>query len=304
MNKVRRNAALFFALQAFATLVWWGAIRFSQPVRELFRLGTDDSVLLAFLIPDTVFFFAASAATAVLCGTGSRLAPYAAWMTVGGVSYAALFCLAFALRTDSGWLGVVFMFPAMIASGNFAIGITPEIAGRMFRVSKETGTGRLLSRTLTQIVVVWTTILFVIPSLITFVERKIGIVPLEFAGRKPIAAIVFVAVSLIGVSGAVTMTRSGRGTPLPMDTAARLVVSGVYAYVRNPMAVSGIGQGLAVALYLGSPLVAIYSLTGGFIWQLVFRPLEEDDLAARFGEPYEDYRRSVRCWIPRLERYQ
>ncbi|MBL8223293.1 MAG: hypothetical protein JNL62_28935, partial [Bryobacterales bacterium] len=75
-------------------------------------------------------------------------------------------------------------------------------------------------------------------------------------------------------------------------------------FLRNPMAVSGISQGMAVALYLGSPLVALYSLTGGVIWQLIFRPLEEEDLAARFGEPYVDYCQVVRCWIPRLSRYQ
>lgn len=304
MNKVRRNAAVFFAVQAIATAAWWAALGFFAPVREWFRLGDDDTVLLAFLLPDAVCFFAATATTAILCATRNRLAPYAAWMTVGAVSYATLFCLAFSLRTETGWPGVVCMFPAMIASGNFAIGITPEVATRMFRVSTDSGTPRLLSKTLLQLIVVWTTTLFVIPSFITPVERKIGIAAIEFAGQKPIAVVAFVAVSLIGVSGAVAMVRSGRGTPLPMDTAGRLVVSGPYAFLRNPMAVSGISQGLAVALYLGSPLVALYSLTGGAIWQWIFRPLEEEDLAARFGEPYLDYCRSVRCWLPRFNRYQ
>jgi protein-S-isoprenylcysteine O-methyltransferase Ste14 len=62
------------------------------------------------------------------------------------------------------------------------------------------------------------------------------------------------------------------------------------------MAISGVGQGLAVGLFLGSPLVLIYALMGGLIWQLIFRPLEEDNLQARFGSDYEDYRREVKCW--------
>ena len=71
----------------------------------------------------------------------------------------------------------------------------------------------------------------------------------------------------------------------------------------NPMAVSGVGQGLAVALFLGSPLVALYALMGSLIWQLIFRPLEEDNLAERFGEPYEEYKEAVKCWIPRFSAY-
>jgi protein-S-isoprenylcysteine O-methyltransferase Ste14 len=99
------------------------------------------------------------------------------------------------------------------------------------------------------------------------------------------------------------MSRIGKGTPLPLDHATELVVLGPYAYVRNPMAVSGIGQGLAVALFLGSPLVAIYALIGSAIWQFVFRPLEEDDLAARFGGLYENYRAAVKCWVPTTRRF-
>jgi protein-S-isoprenylcysteine O-methyltransferase Ste14 len=100
------------------------------------------------------------------------------------------------------------------------------------------------------------------------------------------------------------MSTIGRGTPLPLDHAHELVVVGPYRYVRNPMAVSGVGQGLMVALFLGSPLVAVYALMGSGIWQHIFRPLEEDDLAARFGADYENYRREVKCWIPRLTPYQ
>ena len=59
--------------------------------------------------------------------------------------------------------------------------------------------------------------------------------------------VLFVVFSSIGVWSAVVMSRIGKGTPLPLDHASDLVVVGPYKYVRNPMAVSGIGQGLAVA---------------------------------------------------------
>ena len=52
------------------------------------------------------------------------------------------------------------------------------------------------------------------------------------------------------------------------------------------------------------PFVAIYALTGSAIWQLVFRPLEENDLEIRFGREYQRYRNSVKCWLPRSAPYQ
>ncbi|HLL99752.1 MAG TPA: isoprenylcysteine carboxylmethyltransferase family protein, partial [Pyrinomonadaceae bacterium] len=122
--------------------------------------------------------------------------------------------------------------------------------------------------------------------------------------QSPLAVALFVGISLLGLSSAVTMSKIGKGTPLPLDSARNLVVAGTYAFVRNPMAVSGVGQGLAVGLYLGSPLVLIYALMGGLIWQLIFRPLEETNLHQRFGAEYEEYCRKVRCWIPNRKSYK
>lgn len=39
------------------------------------------------------------------------------------------------------------------------------------------------------------------------------------------------------------------------------------------------------------------------MWNHFARPWEERDLAARFGLQFEDYRKQVRCWIPRLTAY-
>ena len=94
------------------------------------------------------------------------------------------------------------------------------------------------------------------------------------------------------------MVRDGGGTPLPLDQTNHLVVSGPYRYVRNPMAVAGIGQGLAIAIMFQSIPVFVYSIVGGLAWHLVVRPIEERNMVERFGEAYEDYRRRVSCWIP------
>ena len=194
------------------------------------------------------------------------------------------------------------MLPAMIWSGVFAVGL-PPVSDHMFRETKPAKTNWILAKTLTQIAVVWSIILAAIPYLITQVEAKIGIPDLEFPYQKVIASVFFVAISSLGVYSAYVMSKIGKGTPLPLDHAPIFVVQGPYAYVRNPMALSGIGQGIATALFLGSPLVFLYAIMGSLIWQWIFRPLEEEDLLKRFGKPYEDYCENVKCWIPNAKGY-
>ncbi len=302
--KIRRFASRYFALQGLAVAAWWALLFFVPASRPFFQMGASEEVLLAFWLPDLGLLAIGSLAASVFCLFDSKFLGVALWTVVGAVSYASAYCLAFALLTDSGWLGVTLMFPAMIVSGNFAVGLSPAFTELMFRRSAEARTGWLLTKTFTQIVVVWTLILFVFPVLIVEVETKLGISQFTFPLQKILAVVLFGAISLLGVSGAFTMAKIGRGTPLPMDTASRLVVAGVYSFVRNPMAISGIWQGLMIGLFLGSPLVILYALMGGLIWQMIFRPLEEDDLLKNFGADYEDYRKNVRCWIPRLTPFE
>jgi protein-S-isoprenylcysteine O-methyltransferase Ste14 len=301
---IRHRASVYFALQGAAVVLWWIWLFSIPSSRSYFRMGDSDAVLLAFWLPDLLLLAGGSLAASAFCFFGSRFAPSALWFAAGVAGYATFYCLSFALMTDTGWLGFALMFPAMILSGNFAVALSPPIEKLMFRRSAEAATGWILTKTFAQIVVVWSLILLVFPWLIVRLEDKLGVARFQFPAQKPLAMVLFGLLSLLGVSGAYTMARIGRGTPLPMDTASRLVVRGIYAYVRNPMAISGIGQGLAVGLFLGSPLVLVYALLGGLVWQLVFRPLEEADLAKNFGADYESYRGTVKCWIPRVKPYQ
>ena len=303
MEKVRRTAALYFLFQGFAVVAWWIVLIWRPEIRRYFQLEANSPTsLLAFWLPDVVFIAVGSLIVAYLVYSRNRFEIAALWLLTGALSYATAYTFSYTLATDLGWLGVVMMAPAMLWSGVFATAIT--VKNEMFRQARATSTDYVLFKTLTQIVVVWSLILVLFPYLITLVEDKLGIQRLSFPFQRPIAAVLFVLLSSIGIYAAVVMSRIGKGTPLPLDHASDLVVLGPYAYVRNPMAVSGIGQGLAVALFLGSPLVAVYALMGSAIWQFVFRPLEEDDLAGRFGDGYLRYRDEVKCWIPRSTRYE
>jgi protein-S-isoprenylcysteine O-methyltransferase Ste14 len=301
--KIQRSASIYFALQGIAVIAWWILLVAVPASRKHFQMGDGETTLLSFWLPDLLLMALGSLVVSWLIAVDSDFKVAALWFVVGTISYASLYCFAFALMTDTGWLGVVAMFPAMIVSGNFGIGLTPAFHRIMFRHSKDAKTGWIMTKTLTQIAIVWSLILVVFPLLIVLIEDKIGIPRFAFSFQTVLVIALFPLISLIGIASAYSMAKTGRGTPLPMDTASKLVVSGIYAYVRNPMAISGIGQGLLVGFLLGSPLVSLYALLGAFIWQFIYRRLEEDDLVGKFGADYENYRQNVRCWIPRRKRF-
>jgi hypothetical protein len=96
------------------------------------------------------------------------------------------------------------------------------------------------------------------------------------------------------------MALRGRGTPLPLCAAREFVTTGPYRHVRNPMAVAGIAQGVAVGVFFDSSLVVLYALAGAVLWHTAIRPPEERDLLARFPAAFPAYRDEVPLWVPRL----
>src|SRR6185503_6520605 len=167
------------------------------------------------------------------------------------------------------------------------------------RASASTPTLHVLA-TLGQIAVFWTFFLGLVPLAILVVESRLGWPAYSFAGQKALAAFLFLLFSALGLASGVTMASRGIGTPLPFAAPNRLVVGGPYAYLRNPMVVAGLGQGMAVGMWLGSGAVLGYVSVGGLIWNFLVRPAEERDLLETFGDSYRLYCRQVQCWIPRL----
>jgi protein-S-isoprenylcysteine O-methyltransferase Ste14 len=91
----------------------------------------------------------------------------------------------------------------------------------------------------------------------------------------------------------------GLGTPAPVAPPGRLVVGGVYRYVRNPMYVAVTATIVGQALLLGQLWLIAYAalfagVTGAFV-----RLYEEPTLGRKFGAEYEEYRRAVPGWWPR-----
>lgn len=93
---------------------------------------------------------------------------------------------------------------------------------------------------------------------------------------------------------------AARGTPAPVAPTRRLVVEGLYRFVRNPMYVAVLAMILGQALWHGSLWVLAY---GVLVWAVVamfVRFYEEPTLVRQFGPDYETYRAGVPAWLPRL----
>ena len=120
-------------------------------------------------------------------------------------------------------------------------------------------------------------------------------IPLRLLGAATIA----VGLALL-LPAFVRFAIDGRGTPAPVAPTERLVVTGAYRYVRNPMylgvAALIVGQGLLLGQAVLLAYAAIFVLVvTGFV-----HSYEEPVLARTFGRQYETYRRAVPRWRPRL----
>jgi protein-S-isoprenylcysteine O-methyltransferase Ste14 len=96
----------------------------------------------------------------------------------------------------------------------------------------------------------------------------------------------------------------GLGTPAPAAPPERLVVGGVYRYVRNPMYLAVEATIVGQALLLGQPWLLSYAVAVGAMFFGFVRLYEEPTLSRQFGTSYDAYRRTVPGWLPRLRPWQ
>jgi protein-S-isoprenylcysteine O-methyltransferase Ste14 len=137
----------------------------------------------------------------------------------------------------------------------------------------------------------------------------VGLVPWWITGWElrpaPIAVralgvLVLVVTLPVLVSAFVRFVRDGLGTPAPVAPTERLVVSGAYRYVRNPMYVAVIGAIVGQAVLLGQTVLLGYAALVAALVMSFVRLYEEPVLRRQFGAEYEAYRRAVPGWVPRL----
>jgi protein-S-isoprenylcysteine O-methyltransferase Ste14 len=92
------------------------------------------------------------------------------------------------------------------------------------------------------------------------------------------------------------------GTPAPPVPTERLVVQGLYRYVRNPMYIAVLAIIVGQALLLSRPVLLGYGAAVGAAFIAFVYGYEQPALARRYGAQYAAYRQAVPAWWPRLTR--
>ena len=117
---------------------------------------------------------------------------------------------------------------------------------------------------------------------------------------RPVGAVL----ALVGLAALVDcfgrFALRGLGTPAPVYPTRRLVVTGLYRNVRNPMYVAVTAIIVGQALLLGRPDLLEYAIAVWLAFHLFVLLYEEPTLSAKYGPEYAAYRAAVGRWWPRL----
>lgn len=117
-----------------------------------------------------------------------------------------------------------------------------------------------------------------------------------------VASILF-AVGFFIVIWTLSQFFKNRGTPVPITPPRKLITTGLYSVVRNPMALGlflileGLGF-LSGSIFL----IVIFAPLPVFLYALFIKAVEEKELELRFGDDYREYKRRVPMFIPGLRK--
>ena len=109
---------------------------------------------------------------------------------------------------------------------------------------------------------------------------------------------------IVGVPGLVDsfarFALEGLGTPAPIAPPQKLVVTGLYRYVRNPIYIAVVAVIFGQALLFGDWRLLWYGALLWLFFHVFVVMYEEPTLKQTFGTEYESFRTNVPRWIPRL----
>jgi quinoprotein glucose dehydrogenase len=112
-------------------------------------------------------------------------------------------------------------------------------------------------------------------------------------------AVITVLGAALAAWSVLTFSLVGRGTPAPFDPPRRLVVSGPYRWLRNPMYAGAFLALCGAAVFYGSWALAGYAALFLLLTNAMIRFYEEPALGRKFGADYAAYRGRVGRWWPR-----
>jgi protein-S-isoprenylcysteine O-methyltransferase Ste14 len=151
-----------------------------------------------------------------------------------------------------------------------------------------------------QIVAFTGLLLFVLPTLIfTITDENWTALIHRPRWQFLLAALLAAPAGAMALQAACEFAISGNGTPVPLDPPRRLVITGPYAYVANPMQVGGTFILAEWGVLAGSLAVVAAAIMAAIFSAGVAAWTEGSELSQRFGQDWTRYRADVRLWLPR-----
>jgi protein-S-isoprenylcysteine O-methyltransferase Ste14 len=105
--------------------------------------------------------------------------------------------------------------------------------------------------------------------------------------------------AVMGLSAVQMFAVHGEGTAIPLDPTKRLVGTGLFAYLTNPMQLCTAAIWVVMGAVLGNPWVASAAIMAWVFVVGMVRWHHRHDLLQRFPEGWPEYRAQVGEWYPR-----
>jgi protein-S-isoprenylcysteine O-methyltransferase Ste14 len=161
----------------------------------------------------------------------------------------------------------------------------------------------LKRRLLRSIIILPGTVVVFVPAVFVLLSRESSLAAMLASPSQAVFWLGLMAIAtglVLAIWTSKLFLEVGEGTPAPWDPPKKFVVLGPYRHVRNPMISGVLFMLLGEALLLQSlPIFGWMAIF--FLANAIYLPnIEERDLEGRFGEPYLEYKKHVRRWVPRI----
>ncbi|HIE17346.1 MAG TPA: isoprenylcysteine carboxylmethyltransferase family protein [Dehalococcoidia bacterium] len=179
--------------------------------------------------------------------------------------------------------------------------IWDRYADFVYRVATGDKKRRMLSTPLALLAFFGLIVLFVFASL--WIDKQLPVLHFDLAWWNLGLSIFMLVLGWLIMFWPVIDFFRARGTPVPFSPPPKLITTGLYAYVRNPMLLGMFIFLLGLGILFGS-LSLVFIFTPSFIVLnvLYLKAIEERELEKKFGDEYLEYKRRVPMFIPRLRR--
>lgn len=112
----------------------------------------------------------------------------------------------------------------------------------------------------------------------------------------------FIIGSSLIISSAYTLLKLSGSTGAPGDPTRKLVTTGLYRWMRNPIYAGDALLLFGIAFFARSIILLLVAIFFLPCIDLFVRLVEEPRIERRFGEDYIKYKQSVPRWIPRISK--